>query len=888
MLFKKFVYQLITVALGVFTLISCSTENNTFINRTYHGTTAKYNGYFNANELIKNSLTTYRENAKEDFYDILPVECVPSEKEVTGLLPSIDTAVSKCTKVIRNHCMPSMERPEGKKVEYNHWIDENWNLIGQAYYFRRDYELSTKNFEFVKELFKNDKSTYIARIWLIKNKIALNKIDEARALVMEMDEIIEKQEKEESTTKFNFIQKAKTIFAKKDKKAEKTQPKITKQLKGEFYYTKASFYIKDEDYAKAIEALEKGLKLIRNKQQKIRGHFILGQLYSLNKNPENAKNHFTYVVKTPSSPFEMQFNARINRAFLGKDEKVKRELTKLLNDEKNADYRDQLYYALADIALQEKNKPEAINLLHKSTYYSTNNKRQQAVSYERLGTLSYQDKQYVKAQKYFDSCATVMPENYPNGDEIRKKATKLKKLVECVTIVETQDSLLRIASMSEKDRENYLKKTIKKIKEDAARKEREDKAKMQAKLAKQIAEEQNNPASNKWYWNNAKTKADGYSEFKKNWGARENTDDWRRSDKIIIAATDTSSKSKNLTSTTETTDTLTIDYLTKNLPFTNQEKDTAISKLISAEYDAGMIYKEQLNEIKLATECFQDILSRKYTTNYNLLASFQLFKMYDGKDNGKATQQRTYILTNYPTSDYASYLRDPNFFIKQKEQEKKNEEHYLTILDKYRQKNYSEVIAACQQAEANPEETMKSKFLLLRAMSTAASTEDKKSILPILNEIIKTYPNTSEATKAKEMLDILEKGYSKNEPVVFKKEFPFTYEEGEDLWIILFLDKNSNSNTAKNKLSNFNDNNFDKMDITVSSKLYEQDQSVIILKTFTQTEGEEYIKAVKSDTKLIKEYAALPIYLISQDNLKLLFENKNLEVYKDFYQEYFK
>jgi TolA-binding protein len=888
MLIKKFVSLFFTLILGMYILESCSTENNSFINRTYHSTTAKYNGYYNANELIKNSLSSYRENAKEDFYAILPIESVPGEKEVAGMLPSIDTAVVKCTKVIRNHCMPSMDRPEGKKVEYNNWIDENWNLIGQAYYYRRDYDLSIKNFEFVKELFKNDKSTYIARIWMIKNKIAQGKQDDARKIILEMDEIIEKQEKEEVSNKFNIIQKTKALFAKKDKNTVKNPPKITKGVKADFNFTKASFYISEEDFTTAIESLEKAIKLSHNKNQKIRGHFILGQLYAKNKNTENAKNHFNYVVKSAASPFEMQFNARINKAFLGRDEKVKKELIKLLKDDKNADYRDQLYFALADIALQEKNKPEAINLLHKSTYYSTNNKRQIAVSYEKLGTLSYEDKQYVRAQKYFDSCANVMPDNYPNGDDIRKKVTKLKKLVESVTIVETQDSLLRIAAMSEKDRENYIKKTIKNIKEDAARKEREEKLKLQAKIAKQIAEEQNNPSSNKWYWNNAKTKADGFSEFKKNWGTRENADDWRRSDKIVLAQADTLSNTKSSqTQTNENIDSLTVEYLSKKLPQNQQDIDSALAKLVAAEYDAGMIYKEQLNESKLASSCFVDILNRKYESNYNLLASFQLYKMNE-KNGNKAYEYRNYILTNYSNSEYASYLRDPNFFIKQKEQEKKNEEHYLTILDKYRQKKYSEVITSCLEAESTSDETMKVKFLLLRALASAASTEDKKSISPILETLIKNYPGTPEANKAKELSEILVKGYSKYEPVVFKKEFPFTFEEGEPLWIILFLDKNSNSNAAKNKISAFNDDAFEKMDITISSKLYESDQSVVIIKSFSQTEGEAYIKAFKADTKSIKEYAGLPIYMISQNSLKTLFENKNLDVYKDFYVEYFK
>ena len=57
------------------------------------------------------------------------------------------------------------------------------------------------------------------------------------------------------------------------------------------------------------KALEKGIKQTKDKQAKIRGHFILGQLYSKKKNPENAKQHFNLVVKSPGAPFEMQFNA---------------------------------------------------------------------------------------------------------------------------------------------------------------------------------------------------------------------------------------------------------------------------------------------------------------------------------------------------------------------------------------------------------------------------------------------------------------------------------------------------------------------------------------------------------------------------------------------------
>ena len=94
--YRKIVAVLILLAV----IVACSTEKNTLINRTYHGTTARYNGYFNANELIRQAVTSYQNSLKEDYYSLLKIEPLPDETEVIGLYPSIDTAIVKCTKVI--------------------------------------------------------------------------------------------------------------------------------------------------------------------------------------------------------------------------------------------------------------------------------------------------------------------------------------------------------------------------------------------------------------------------------------------------------------------------------------------------------------------------------------------------------------------------------------------------------------------------------------------------------------------------------------------------------------------------------------------------------------------------------------------------------------------
>ena len=871
--------------------VSCSTENNTFINRNYHGITAKYNGYFNANELLKTALESYQTNNKENFYEVLPIEQFPKEKEFQAFLPAIDTAISKCSKVIRNHCMPSMEFGGGKKVENNPWIDENWNTIGKAFFLKHEYELSQRNYEYVQRLFAKDKSYYIASMWIIKAMIASNKINEAKEKLLELDLLVEKYKKEKEENKTNFLGKITRVFAKKDKKETKLLPEFSKRMEVELALLKGNLYIHTEEYTLAIENLEKAITNSKKKKEKTRIHFILGQLYAITKNNELAKDHFSKVVSSSQAPFEMQFNARINRAFLGKDEKIKKELQRMLKDEKNTEFRDQLYYALAKLFLQDNNRMESIVLLHKSTYYSTANKRQQAISYEELGNLSYQIKNYIKAQKYYDSCVKVMPENYPNDEDIRKKAMKLKNLVIAVDIVAREDSVLRIAQMDAKTRKNYLEKVIKNTKSNAEKKQKEEAARLRDIQAKQQAAQENDPSGNKWYWNNVKSKADGISEFKKNWGDRENEDDWRRIDKIVIAANKVDSIKENGNANNNTTtdkDTLTIENLAAKLPLTKSLQDSSMKRLMAAQYEAGLIYKELLGENKLAVERFVDVLSRNYVSDYKLLSAYQLYKIYEGKDNAKMQAQKTYILKNYPNSDYANYIKDPNFFTKKKEDDRKAEESYVKVLVKYRTKHYEEVINACTEViNSEPKNVFLPKYMLLNAMANASQTNDKKSIEPLLIEIVEKFPGTIEGKKARELIEILQKGVSQNKKVEFNKESIYKFVEGQPLWIIIFLDPNGDSNAAKNKIALFNEDAYTGKEITVSSKLFNENQSMVVLKSFTHTDAEEYVDHFKSDKTNLNEYSNLPIYLISQENLKVLFETHKLEEYKTFYTEYF-
>lgn len=875
----------------LFTLIlvvaACSTEKNTLVNRTYHGTTARYNGYFNANELIRQSVTAYRSSLKEDYYSILPIDPLPNEEEVISLYPSIDTAIVKCTKVIQRHSMPSNDKPSLKKAEHNNWIDENWITIGIANYYRRDYEAALKSFKFVKKFYSNDPSIYVAELWMAKTYIELGNYTEANFSIASLDKAIaaeeagpEKAEKKQKTTK----------KTKKEKKEEEIA-EVPKTIRFDLEKTKAELALRKQNPQDAIKYLEVSLEFAKKKTDKARVHFIIAQLQESVGNNSVAKEEYGLTLKY-TAPYEMHFNARMRRAFMGGDEKVRKELEKMLRDAKNAQFKDQIYYALADMELQRSNEAKAKEYLTLSAFYSTSNTRQKGMSYEKLGNMAFASRNYVAAQKYYDSCATVIDDKYPNAEGVRNKAIKLADLVAAVETANFEDSVQRIAMLSEDDRIAFVEKVIKQKKEEEERRKR-----MEAERLRELQQHQNNFAQNtgtgsKWYFNNAKTRAEGFDEFRKLWGPRENEDNWRRSDKTVLMSISDEEDDSTVVEEiveVENKDSMTVDMLMADIPLTDSSLKASMERLLDALYVSGVIYKEQLNEPELAKKQFNAVLKYHMEGETDMSAAYQLFKMNDGVNVDVAAGHKEYILTTYPNSDYANYLRDPDFFIKRKEREALAEQEYITVLDRYNRGLYYPVISKADLVIENEKDNLfRAKYMLLKAMSMGQITANKQELLPTLNLLVAEYPGTDEATRGKEMIGIIQNGYSTNEAVDFSNKSPYTYNDEAPQWVIVFLDKNESSSVAKTKVSDFTKEFFSRDKLKVTSKIYAEDQSVIVIQEFpTDMKAAEYVRVYKATRKHLMDLQKAKIFVITQDNMKVLFETKKLPEYQQFYDEFY-
>lgn len=863
----------------LFAVVACSTEKNTAISRNYHSLNAHYNGYFNANELIVQSIKTYQTSRQEDYYSLLPLNPMPDETEVAGMYPAIDTAIAKCTKVIRDHSMPSNDRPSKKKEEHNRWIDENWTLIGEALYYRRDYEGAMKNFKFIRKFYSDDPSLFIGELWMAKTNMAKGKLTDAKFNLDNLDAAIADQESGDQ-------EKVKKRGSSKEVKPAQ----FPKKIRFDFEKTKAELALMKGEKTEAIQYLEESLNHTRigDKEGKARVHFILGQLHEEQGNKAGAAEHFSKVIRGTSS-YKMAFNARLKRTFLGEGDKVKKDLMKMLKDQKNAEFKDQIYYALADMEIRSGEIAQGKVYLTQSAFYSVNNTRQKGMAYERLGDMSFSEKNYVGAQKYYDSCGRVITDAYPNAEAIRNKAIKLSDLVVAVETAQFEDSVQRIAAMSENDRESFLKDLIKQI-------EKDRKAKKEREALKLLELQQNENlfvqtgSGSKWYWNNAKTRSQGYEEYKRMWGERENEDDWRRSDKQSVFAEETlggdGEESPELAEVRE--DTLSVESLMKDIPLTDSALAISNERLLEAYYNAGYLYKDQLNEDKLAEVNFNKVIDRKIENKHNLLAAYELYSMYITTNSAKAEEMKTYIFNNYTNSDYANYLRDPDYFLKKKERDALAEESYTRVLERYNKGLYGPVLAQAEIVIADEKDNVfRSKYMLLKAMCLGQRFDDKDTLIPTLNMVMVDYPGTPEAQRAQEMIDIIKNGYSKNVEYDFSNKSPYKYNDRVPMTVIIFPDATRSSSDVKSRISDFHRDYFSREKLKLKSKVFKEGSVMLVDDFENESEAARYITAYKNTRKYLLDLQEAKIMMVTKENLIILLQKQDLKEYDLFYEEYY-
>jgi recombinational DNA repair protein RecR len=261
-----------------------------------------------------------------------------------------------------------------------------------------------------------------------------------------------------------------------------------------------------------------------------------------------------------------------------------------------------------------------------------------------------------------------------------------------------------------------------------------------------------------------------------------------------------------------------------------------------------------------------------------------LYKINEGST--KSDKYKNYILDKYPNSDATNYFRDPDFYVKQKQNQQAAGIAYLQQLESYNRGNYQSVLNETNKiVAADKTNAFRAEYMLLNVLAAGQLTENKKDLLPLLKRIIDEKPGTEQAVRAKEMIDVINKGFSKNEVVNFNKTYIYKFDDKVSQFVIVELDKDDDTEDAKNYISDFS-KSFKKSKVKVSAKMTTSEQNFILIQEFpTITIANEYISAYKYGEDDLDDLFDNKIYIITQENLKKLIETAKFDEYKQFYED---
>ncbi len=799
-----------------------------------------------------------RGNYKDDYTQVLPIFIYPDEEKSQKLYPQMDKIIDKCSEVIERHSIYQ------RKKEHIKWIDDSYFLIGKARLYKQEFGLAEETFLWVYQSYKKNPNRYQGLTWLIKTFIETRQFDKAEEFLdLGLDE----------------------------------KRKIPEELLGEFYAAFADYHLKrDQDIENAIENLETAVKYTKEKEYRRRYNFILGQLYQKVNRSTLATERYSRVLKLNPN-YIMRFNARINRAiaydvFGGDGKDIKKELNKMLRDKKNSEFRDQIYFALAEIALKEDEEILAIDYFKKSVKFSVSNTRQKALSYLKLANIYFNQPSYVKAQAHYDSTLQYLPIDHPEYYDADNKNNSLKELVKNLKIISLQDSLLALSNLSEKDQSKKIKKMIKAMKEEEERKKQEELRKLKElqEGSGPVFANQNSGRKGNWYFYNITTMALGVNEIKNRWGDRILEDNWRTKNvksQVVQVQDELEETGEDGQDSLTQSKKYDPEFYLKDIPKDINEQLKAHGKIAEALFNVGAIFKESFTDYKNAILAFSRITNEYDTSKHNLPAHYQLYRIYKlTPDEGLAEVEKNWVLDNHPFSEFAYLIKNPNYSKESKETAEKIEDFYAATYRLFKYELYEDVIESCRKAKQTfSKNHIQSKFDFLEAKSIGY-LRSKEELKQKLEAIVENYPEDPIKDEAQKILNFM-KNMESEQPI--KKQQPeskYVYNPEEKHMFIVSSDENSDIfQQLKNELSNFNKNYFRQNQLTITSSALNQKTLYLVRSFDSQEEAVRYLKALNNNTKLSTMIQTTDAnhYLISTTNFQALFKGKDEEEYLSFF-----
>lgn len=991
---KSFLFQryIVLFSMYVLLLISCVTQKKrdemSGLSKLYHNTTAKYNGYFNAEEIYTSSLLKVNTDMVENYTKILPIYPEMNSSRVGGVSADLDKGIEKLSVVINLH------RP-------SKWTDDAYLLMGKSQFLKRDYENAAETFAYMVDEFDpsntrsnnrkitqstKSKQSKPGRPGQVANRPAKTtapkksskeivkereaKQDERERLAKERAKAIKDRQKaakkgqpvtrtappkttpstppataaqDKSTTKENTSASTKAKPTSPPPVTPKTDPEPvndnlfahqpayfeglvwlarTYQVQGNYYGALAALddlkkksgfstevlkeaykaeahaHLSQKDYGKAIPALLKSIELSTDGYEQGRLSFILGQVYEQTEQANQAFQAYGAVLSYKAQ-YEMDFNAKMKQLLLGfkagqqSEKATMNGLENLARDQKNKEYRDQLYYAIGDIYLKQNRRAEAKENFILAAQQEVNIPERKSEPFHALAKMYFEESDYIHAYQYFDSTRSVMPRTDARYVEIQKYCDNLREISNEMASIQLTDSLIGISMLPEPERRKLAQK-IKKEQE-------EQKAKFQSTL------QANTPAISPSvnpsvsavagkttffaYEEGALKK--GLRNFNSTWGNRALEDHWRRSQRSDAGVASATVDVEKVEVETNLADDELLRILV-NVPRNAQELEQARDKVEQSMYKLGILFRQNLEDYSKSIESFEKLLSRYPDTRYKPEVYYYLY--LNNMDLGRNEQAKVFydrILLEFKDSKYAVSLVNPSMSESGEEDpEKKLNDYYAATFEAYHQGMFQEVVNRITQVESMFGKTNKlqAKFALLNAMSSG-NLQGKEGFINALKDFVANYPNTAETTHAKELLRILYGGPVADDPKANPAAIQFFEYEPNVLHYVIVIFYNSSEapvTPAKTSIYNFSKKYFKQSNYNYSQTAVDVANNipVVLIRDFqTAKDAVNYYDTVK---KVPNEFLAAnykyDLFVISARNWRGLLQTRNVETYREFFK----
>lgn len=769
-------YILIAVVALVALLASCSTEKNTSRSRWWHSFNARYNTYYNGSVAYIDASLEKENGNKDNFTEMIPMYTVGNKKSRELGKANYDKAIEKCEKAIKLHSIT--KRPEWTKSrrkterdiewlsrkEYNPFLWKAWMLMGRSQFFQGAFDEAASTFSYMCRLYATQPAIYgRARAWLAKSYIEQDWLYDAEDVIRNMQ-----------------------------------RDSIHWRAQKEWDFTYADYYIHTGDYDKAIPYLKKSIDHEMRKKQKARLCFLLGQLYAATGKNADAYKAFKSVVRK-NPPYELEFNARIAMTEVmgaSQAKKMVGRLKRMAASDKNKDYLDQVYYAIGNIYLAQKDTLKAISNYEKGNKKATRSGIEKGVLLLKLGDLYWQQEKFSNAQRCYGEAIGLLDKDRKDYEQLSARSKVLDELVPYTDAIHLQDSLQALAKMSEKDRNAAIDRVIAELK----RQEKEQKRLEDEKNAQQTMQRngamgnrnntnrnntaqtlQNNRQNAVWYFYNAMAVQQGKQAFEKLWGKRENTDNWQRVNKTVvgnlngdadielteeqkdsIAKAELAQDSLEQLKDSAQNDPHKREYYLAQIPFTEDQVATSNLTIMDGLYNSGVIFKDKLDNLDLSKKQFTRLETQYPDFEQKADMYYHLFLLYSrlGQHDVAAGYVEK-LKAEYPENQWTILLTDPYFKENAQFGVHIEDSLYAATYEAFKADRLSEAKANAQiSANRFPLGENRDKFLFIGGLAKL-NDGDSKGCVDDMKAVVEKFPQS----KLAEMAGMIVNGVNAGKPL---------------------------------------------------------------------------------------------------------------------------